>query len=113
MSGECDKCGEHAVDCECEIEKIIPLPLPFDPDAKIFHIVDGETGEVLDAYSYNEGLQRMRDMAGFSEDLLGHADITCRANPENHPILDSKEWNEEDLGKLRDLWERYFQANSK
>lgn len=22
MSGECDKCGEHAVDCECEIEKL-------------------------------------------------------------------------------------------
>jgi hypothetical protein len=76
MSGECDKCSEHAVDCECdyrEIEPIVPLPVPlnFDPDAKIFNIVDEETDEILETYSYNDWLQRIKDFSGVNEDLMG------------------------------------------
>lgn len=26
MSGECDKCGEHCLDCKCKIRKICHLP---------------------------------------------------------------------------------------
>lgn len=76
MSGECQKCSEHAVDCECEyseIEPIIPLPLPlnFNPDAKIFNIVDEETDEILETYSYNDWLQWIKDFSGVIEELMG------------------------------------------
>jgi hypothetical protein len=76
MSGECDKCSEHVLDCDCEIEPIIPLPLPFDPDEKIFKTVDEETDEVLETYSYNDWLQKIQDMAGVNEELLGPSNIT-------------------------------------
>lgn len=33
MSGECDKCGEHCLDCSCH--KAIKIPLTYDFNIKI------------------------------------------------------------------------------
>lgn len=94
MNGECQKCGEHALECKChvpfslgdrefcsqcgglecvcEIESLIPLPLPFDPNAKIFNCVNEETGEVLGKpYSYNDFIDKIINISGINEELLG------------------------------------------
>lgn len=55
-----------------EIENIIPPPLPFSLDAKIFKSHNEETGEVIgDPYSYNEWVEQLKNISGISEDLMG------------------------------------------
>lgn len=55
-----------------EIKEIIPLPLPFDLDDKIFCHIDHETGEILgENYSYNDWMRRIQDISGINDELLG------------------------------------------
>lgn len=55
-----------------EIKKIVPSALWFDPNEKIFQMIDEETEEAIgDPYSYNDWIQSLMDISGVSEDLLG------------------------------------------
>lgn len=60
---------------EEEILDITPLPLPFDPAAKIFDPFTGEDEdnerEPSEPYSYNEWIQCINDISGINEELLG------------------------------------------
>jgi len=48
------------------------LDLPFDPNEKIFHMIDEETEESIgDAYSYNDWIEILMDISGIDKDLLG------------------------------------------
>lgn len=55
-----------------DILEIFAQPLPFDPDAKIFHHFDEETGEEISPpSSYNDFLKQIIDISGINEELLG------------------------------------------
>lgn len=55
-----------------EIEPIVPLSLPFNTNDKIFNIVNEETDEIIgEPYSFNDFLQKIHDISGINEDLLG------------------------------------------
>ena len=55
-----------------EIEPLLPLPLPFNPDAKIFNCVDEETGEIIgEPYSYSDFLKKIDNISVIDEGLLG------------------------------------------
>lgn len=54
-----------------EIMEITPPPLCFDENAKIFFTVDEDTGEVLENYSFNEWLEKIKNISGINEDLIG------------------------------------------
>ncbi len=88
MSGECDKCGEHCLDCKCpiilerkwvskeEAKEMFPAsigdPIHFDENAKIYCEVDENTGEVLgEPYSFKDWLDRIKNISGVNEELMG------------------------------------------
>ena len=57
-------------------DDIIPVhanPLLFDMDAKIFQDCDDEGFPVGEPYSYNDGLQILKNMSGVNVELLGPA----------------------------------------
>ncbi len=55
-----------------EIEPLEVLPLPFNQDDKIFFPIDQETGEIIgDPYSFNDFIQKINDISGINEELLG------------------------------------------
>lgn len=56
-----------------EIEKITPLPLPFDENEKIFNFTDDEGNLIGEPYSYNDWLKMITDISGVSEDLMGES----------------------------------------
>jgi len=54
-----------------EIQMMIPAPLPFSVDKKIFFITDEETGETIgEPYSYNDFIQNIKDISGVNLDFL-------------------------------------------
>lgn len=58
-----------------EIQEMTPLSLPFDPDDKIFYHSyededDEEENEIGEPYSYNEWIQKIKDMSGVNEEFL-------------------------------------------
>jgi len=57
-----------------EIEKIIPPPLPYALDDKIFNYTDEEENIISDPYSYNDWIQKIKDISGVNEELLGPKD---------------------------------------
>lgn len=57
-----------------EIQIITPPAFPFSDDEKILCDVDEESGERLGSfYSYNQWLQRIKDISGVTPDLLGNS----------------------------------------
>lgn len=59
-----------------EIEPIQSLHLPFKPDDKIFNCVDEDTGEIIgEPYNLNDWCQKIKDISGVNEELLGEKDI--------------------------------------
>jgi hypothetical protein len=60
-----------------EIQKIIPPPLPFSLDEKIFVVTDEETGEAIgEPYSYNDFIQTIKDISGINPDLTFDPNLT-------------------------------------
>jgi hypothetical protein len=54
-----------------EILEISPLPLPFDANDKIFLCTD-EEGEIIgESYSYNDWIEKIKNIARINEDLIG------------------------------------------
>lgn len=51
--------------------RITPLPLPFSQDAKIFNCIDDEGNVIGEPYSYNDWIQKIEDISGINEELLG------------------------------------------
>jgi len=52
-----------------EIQSLVALELPFDPDEKILNDTD-EYGNVLgDPYSYNDFLEKIENISGICKDL--------------------------------------------
>lgn len=47
MSGECDFCGEHVLDCECDEEKRVGL---------LFSMPNGKTMEIRSSSEVNENI---------------------------------------------------------
>jgi hypothetical protein len=58
---------------EYSMRRINPPPLPFDPDKKIFFQTDDEGNVIGAPYSYNEWVQRLNDISGVDEEMLGKA----------------------------------------
>lgn len=54
-----------------EILQIKPPPLPFNENDKIFNCIDEEGNIIGDTYSYNDWIQKIKDISGVSEELLG------------------------------------------
>jgi hypothetical protein len=55
-----------------EILELTPLPLPHNYDEKMFQDCDEETGEPIgELYSYSDWVQRIKDISGINDDLLG------------------------------------------
>ncbi len=55
-----------------KILTITPLPFPFDEDEKIFRFTDEEGNEIGEPYSYNDWIQKIKDISGISQELLGN-----------------------------------------
>ncbi len=89
MSGECELCRNHTLECICDEvdekstryfltimtkeewdEMIKPPNLPFNLDEKIFNYTDEEGNIIGEPYSYNDWIQKIIDMSGVNEELL-------------------------------------------
>lgn len=55
-----------------EIEPIIPLPLPFSLDEKVFQDRDDEGNILGEPYSMNDALKFLENISGINEDLMGN-----------------------------------------
>lgn len=58
--------NEDILEIEC-------TPLPFGLDEKIFHYYDDEGNIIGEPYSYNDWIQRIKDISGVNEELLGRS----------------------------------------
>jgi len=52
-----------------EMQCLVTLELPFDPNEKIFNSVDEDGKALGDPYSYNDFLEEMKNISGISRDL--------------------------------------------
>ncbi len=57
-----------------EIIPIIPPPIPFKLDEKIFQYVDDEGNQIGEPYSYNDWIKQIEAISGVNEELLGRDD---------------------------------------
>lgn len=61
MSGECDVCGEHTVDCKCEIKDILISTLNVPPHPKMVYVLfyfSKTYNELIGVYSTEESATR-------------------------------------------------------
>ena len=52
-----------------EILPINPIPTPFGLNDKIFHRCDEEGNEIGEPYSYNEWIQKFKDISGVNKEF--------------------------------------------
>lgn len=62
--------------CEFEGQNALIMPIsppnpPFGDDDKIFNQTDDEGNIIGGPYSYNEFVQKLKDVSGVNEDLMG------------------------------------------
>jgi hypothetical protein len=57
-----------------EIISIIPSPIPFKLDEKIFHYTDDKGNQIGEPYSYNDWIKQIEAISGVNEELLGRDD---------------------------------------
>jgi hypothetical protein len=57
-----------------DLMKIDPIPLPFNPDDKIFQCTDDEGNIIGDPYSYNDYLVMIKNISGVSKELLSKSE---------------------------------------
>ncbi len=55
-----------------EILSIIPPPLPFSLNEKLFQSCDDEGNPIGEKYSYNDFILEIENISGINEDLLGN-----------------------------------------
>lgn len=51
-------------------KEIIPPDLPFDPDDKIFYLTDDEGNHTGITYSYNDSIQKIKNISGVNDEFL-------------------------------------------
>lgn len=75
MSEYCPDCSNEMVACTCvnDIEPINSLEsqLPFGLDDKIFYFHDEDGNHIGEPYSYNDYLQKLKDISGVNPELCG------------------------------------------
>lgn len=95
MSGECDTCGEHCLDCKCtgfiprqwvdkkDLIDVLPLYLPYYPPRRVSAIRLAHDAKVL------ENAQRLKNMedreAMYGKEVYLNGPIICKSC-EKEPI---------------------------
>lgn len=67
MSGECEICGNHTLECICA--KMIIPNISFSPEDKIFCYSDDEGNIFSEPYSYNDWLKMIDVVYGINKEL--------------------------------------------